>query len=562
MKRLSLLLLALAAAFALHAQGVKDPDNNKASRGQTLYFYGEPDYYQWQQWGWGDYYNWNDESCWFIDSDHEEPVGRIPTAADDVIILPGSTCMMPEGGYAFASLTIEDGACLYAPQFAENFVATVKKNIQAYEEDENDGWYLLSFPTDVEKTDTIADGPDFIGAGMITMNRNFDLFYFDQSFPGDPEGDETAGEWRNFKYYVAHDMPFKAPIYYFEDEDPMNTNAYLYANEEETTLSFTGTLWTDQYYRYKVLPINDEADEAAQGVHLLGNPYTCNAYIDSDDYYDDDFVSGYFYLNEYRNDVEIYYGEDYSYTLLAPMTAFFVKVTEEFNDDDWDDKEIRLEPWHPSQHGGEDYNILRSTSKGSTMSIELTSNGVRHDRVILNGKGKECTKFSMSSRTPKIFVPQGNKKYAMASTVGANVMPLCFTTQQSGIYTLNFDKKHMDCSYLHLIDNATGADIDLLSTPSYTFNSEDANYATRFKLVFSEDATNEIADNFAYISNGELMINNSGNATLQVMDLTGRILSTENIQDSYSMSLNLSAGVYVVRLSNGSDVKTQKIVVK
>lgn len=134
--------MALAATFALHAQGVKDPDNNKATKGQTLYFYGEPDYYQWQYWGEQSYYNWNDESCWYTDSDHEEPVGRIPTATDDVIILPGATCFMPEDGYEFATLTIEDGACLYAPKFAENFVATVKKNIQAY--DEYDGWYLLS----------------------------------------------------------------------------------------------------------------------------------------------------------------------------------------------------------------------------------------------------------------------------------------------------------------------------------------------------------------------------------------------------------------------------------
>ena len=532
--------------------------------GQTLYFYQVPDDGQWWNWEHQDYYNWNDESCWYTDSDHEEPAGRIPTSADDVIILPGATCFMSgDWGYAFASLTIEDGACLYAPQFAENFVATVKKNIQPYEEEENDGWYLLSFPTDVEKAETLANGPDFIGAGMITMDRNFDLFYFDQSFPGNPEGDETAGEWRNFKYYVANNLPFKAPVYYFEGE-PMNTNAYLYANAEETTLSFTGTLWTGNNYHYKVLPINDEADEAAQGVHLIGNPYTCNAYIDSDDLYDDDWVDCFYYLNEYRNDVEIYNGEDVSYTLLAPMTAFFVKVSEEFVDDDWDDKEISLEPWHKRQHDKEEYETLRSrsTSKGSTMSIGLTSNGLRHDRVILNGKGKECTKFSLSSRTPKIFVPQGNKKYAMASTVGANVMPLCFTTKTNGIYTLNFNTKNMDCSYLHLIDNATGADIDLLQTPSYTFNSEDANYANRFRLVFSEEATNEIPDSFAYLSNGELMINNSGNATLQVMDLTDNILSTENIEGGYSKSLNLSAGVYVVRLSNGSDVKTQKIEVK
>ena len=46
------------------------------------------------------------------------------------------------------------------------------------------------------------------------------------------------------------------------------------------------------------------------------------------------------------------------------------------------------------------------------------------------------------------------------------------------------------------------------------------------------------------------------------MDATGRILSVEDINGSYSKSLNLSAGVYIVRLLNGVDVKTQKIVVE
>ena len=155
------------------------------------------------------------------------------------------------------------------------------------------------------------------------------------------------------------------------------------------------------------------------------------------------------------------------------------------------------------------------------------------------------------------------KDYA-ASTIEemTGEIPVCFDAATDGTYTINVSTKDIEANYLHLIDNRTGMDIDLLQTPSYTFNSEDANYANRFRLVFSEDATNEIPDSFAYLSNGELMINNSGNATLQVMDLTDNILSTENIEGGYSKSLNLSAGVYVVRLSNGSDVKTQKIEVK
>lgn len=35
-----------------------------------------------------------------------------------------------------------------------------------------------------------------------------------------------------------------------------------------------------------------------------------------------------------------------------------------------------------------------------------------------------------------------------------------------------------------------------------TFNSSDCNYATRFNIVFDEEATNDIVDNFAYVSNG------------------------------------------------------------
>ena len=97
---------------------------------------------------------------------------------------------------------------------------------------------------------------------------------------------------------------------------------------------------------------------------------------------------------------------------------------------------------------------------------------------------------------------------------------------------------------------------------SYTFDSKDCNYATCFRLVLDEDATNEIPESFAYISNGQLMINGTG--TLQVMDILGRQILTKEIStlNSQLSTLNFTAGVYVVRLCNGNDVKTQKIVVR
>ncbi len=265
-----------------------------------------------------------------------------------------------------------------------------------------------------------------------------------------------------------------------------------------------------------------------------------------------------------RNDVVCYDTYEYEQEedvaiVIAPATAVFFKAEER---DEAFFTTVTFTPYDGDLTPNDDY-IRGGERNLNRIVIELCEDGVMRDRAYVRpDEGKNCTKFSINKNTPKIFIPKNNKDYAIASTEGAKVMPLCFTTKESGIYTLNFNTKKMNYSYLHLIDNATGMDIDMLQTPSYTFDSKDCGYATRFKLVFVEDATNEIAESFAYVSNGQLMINNNGNATLQVMDITGRILSTDDIQNSYSKSLNLSAGVYVVRLSNGNDVKTQKIVVE
>ena len=53
-----------------------------------------------------------------------------------------------------------------------------------------------------------------------------------------------------------------------------------------------------------------------------------------------------------------------------------------------------------------------------------------------------------------------------------------------------------------------------------------------------------------------------GTATLQVIDILGHVLSTEQFSGSYDKQLQVASGVYVIRLINGDEVKTQKIVVK
>ena len=141
-------------------------------------------------------------------------------------------------------------------------------------------------------------------------------------------------------------------------------------------------------------------------------------------------------------------------------------------------------------------------------------------------------------------------------------MPVSFKAEKNGTYTFNANAEEVNFSYLHLIDNMTGNDIDLLANPSYSFDAKNTDHANRFKLVFA--TSNSVNGNdFAFISNNSLKIFGiEGQATLKVMDVTGRTLSTESFSGSYDKQLNLSNGVYLLQLIQGNNVKTQKIVVK
>ena len=108
----------------------------------------------------------------------------------------------------------------------------------------------------------------------------------------------------------------------------------------------------------------------------------------------------------------------------------------------------------------------------------------------------------------------------------------------------------------------TGADVDLLQTPSYTFKANMTDYESRFKLVFVSNGATDNSETFAFCSNGNWIICYEGEATLQVIDVMGRILSSETINGSVSKAIHATPGVYMLRLVNGNDVKVQKIVVR
>lgn len=87
-----------------------------------------------------------------------------------------------------------------------------------------------------------------------------------------------------------------------------------------------------------------------------------------------------------------------------------------------------------------------------------------------------------------------------------------------------------------------------------------------FKADASADATSD--ETFSYISNGNIVITtdtfdamDTFNVSLQVIDMTGRVVVSCGGHTRCVPTAGIPAGVYVLRLIDGETVRTQKIVI-
>ena len=166
----------------------------------------------------------------------------------------------------------------------------------------------------------------------------------------------------------------------------------------------------------------------------------------------------------------------------------------------------------------------------------------------------------------QLYIPQNGKDYAMVYNEGVGELPLNFKASEYGTYTIAISIEEADMRYLHLIDNLTGADVDLLATEpvevaTYTFTANPTDYASRFKVVFATGNGNENNATFAYYNGSEWVITASNKATVQLVDVMGRVLLHTDVARNVSTK-GIAPGMYVMRLIDGNDVKTQKIVVE
>ena len=455
----------------------------------------------------------------------------VPADGSDVAIvanatIPSGTTVNADNIDLYGTLTIADGGQLYHNN--DGVTATIKKNITAYstETGVNNGWHLIGH--------SFADNGTIDEMDNLTAN-DYDLYYYN----------EPTHYWKNYKNTANNFTELKA------------AKGYLYANSQAQTIGLKGTLNTANATVNVPLNYTDGIDLA--GFNLVGNPFAHNVTT----YTGTNVAEGCYVMNETKDDLTV--SEISAANPLKPGDGFFVKATAE-------NASITFN----SGAKGE-------TAKTGRINLELRENGKLIDRLVVKHEGEPLEKFTLRENGTRIYATEGGKDYAVVTVISSDSeanqteIPVNFKAAKNGTYTISVNLENTDFGYLHLIDNLTGTDVDLLApviarneaiqgTASYTFHAKTTDYASRFRLVFSVcgDANSD-NEPFAYVDTAGNIIVNGGSSTgletLQVVDVMGRVIVQGDAMNRVSTS-GMTPGIYVLRLINGNDVRTQKIVVR
>ena len=257
------------------------------------------------------------------------------------------------------------------------------------------------------------------------LDNKFDLYYFDQT---------QTKEWMN---------------YWSNDFDLVPGKGYLYANSRDVTLSFIGKPYDGDG---KVVLVRSN-ESKLPGVNLVGNPFPDTAYVDRN----------FYVMNANGTDFE-------------PANRNYVKAMEGI---------IVI-----AEEDGEELTFHREApAKSAMLTLNLSGPSFSDRAIIRFDESDMLPKFKIDNNSTKLYITQGNTDYAVVRSESKGELPVSFKAESDGSYVLSISNEGVSFGHLHLIDNLTGADVDLLAGAStgsatYTFESQAGDFAKRFTIIY------------------------------------------------------------------------------
>ena len=554
----------------------------------------------------GNQYNGNGDNIYFWGTEsgitYSQRNGNIYFSEDAAIIHTGSSIIE----HAHVGITVDNtnGSAgvhwhMFSPALKD---APLGIN---YNNDNTDWPFSLTHPSGM---------PYYLFTQKSESNATYGYFpshSYGQSYPANNNNlsdADNAGNyythWDFYTYYEPeyHWINFKrnGNSHHHEDEDPshphidyhwdnntsnstsLNINeptlvkgkGYLVATDNECLLEAKGTL---NQGTFTILVTAQSAYRT--GYNLLGNPY--QSQFDFDEFADVNKAlwggtktnASYVILNKDGYTYYAYSGSSNAITSTAnrylhPHQGFMIFATNSGTASFTN--EMRVTGQTTTFRGNDhvDYPLINL--------IVTEDDGNRDIATIELGRpeaGGAIKQYDLHLGTGCIYSHYEDQDYAIAFTQpGISEVPVRFETDEDATYTLTWDMENGEFSYLHLIDNMTGSNIDCLQEREYRFTSKTTDYKSRFKLVFEYTGVEENeygpstgSGTFAFIMGNELVVNGgpstgSGAAALQMFDMMGRQVMTKNVSGVQTtiMLPDVPAGVYILRMND----RVQKIIIE
>lgn len=380
---------------------------------------------------------------------------------------------------------------------------------------------------------------------------------------------EPYNHWINFKRNSASHWAENQPeinLGYNNDTTLTPGKGYLLAIANETFLQSHGTLNMGDV---SINLTNSPKNYYSCGFNLIGNPY--QSYLDFSKFSaKNTSITSYTILDEDANGYLTYANGASKNTKAASqfinMHQGFLVYTESNITVTFTESMRDIKATDVTFRGEEkpEYtlvNLILTESDGKCEIVTVETGrpevgGARKMMGLLNGKSQ-------------LYARNNGQDYSVLfATDDMNTVPVRFRTYEDDTFTLTWDVENGTLGELFLVDNITGQTIDMLNSREYKFEGRTSDYSSRFKLVFANGAEDEpaegevIDDIFAYQYDGNLMVTSEGH--LEAYDMSGRlVLSLDLYGDLNTVTLpNAAGGVYMLRLTNNTDMKVQKIVIR
>ena len=394
----------------------------------------------------------------------------------------------------------------------------------------NADWHFISSPVANQTIES-----------FIPTEENYDFYSWS----------EFNSTWYNQKKDDSQTNEFYA-------DNGLNFNigrGYLVAYENEGYKKFSGTLNNGDV----TFPLSCSTDgeyvvERFTGFNLVGNPYP--SYIDWEAegwtrdnlqlqtiwIYDDDVNN---YITYTLGGVATNGGSQY----IAPCQAFFVKAASAGNIIMTND--IRTNE-KSSFRKDDNENIFKVRVNGASGQDEI---------AVVKGDNDDVIKmFSLNDDAPSLYINKGVGDYSVVYVDEENTIPLSFKSESMSKFTISLSETGHIFGEIILEDKLTGEKVNL-QTESYTFLHSKDNANDRFVLSFVNGQQTTDNSHFAYINNGEIIINDiNGDAQIEIYDLMGRRVYENADAVSNVSTYGYSSGVYIIRKIDDKGVKTQKIL--